>query len=315
MPIKIFNNYDPNTHIGLLPVRVLQHNLTHHFENIHSDFIAELKHEVDFNNLNAGIGYHILSEKIRDCAEIDSKHKIHIYENFNQFVWSMCYSILLLFDESFQKPRIEGTFNSKFDLSNEHITTALDLFSTSMTLLKRFEKDKFYSLPNPEKYFEDYRKHIENANGLFVYAMVFVLIHEFAHHLLGHCDNDVSSEQSKKDELDADNYAFETVLKSGTKEQIETGRAGIIVGLCSLIFFNNSMSGGYSHPDPDYRLKEILDKMKLDDKNNLWGMASLSFILWANYYNIELNFQTEFGCYKELFKHIYSKLQILKAKT
>ena len=72
------------------------------------------------------------------------------------------------------------------------------------------------------------------------------------------------------------------------------------------------MLGDDEHPDPDDRLNIMLNKMNLDEKDSLWGIASMSILLWADYYKKEFTIPTSFINYKELFEYVKSHLDKIK---
>lgn len=65
---------------------------------------------------------------------------------------------------------------------------------------------------------------------------------------------------------------------------------------------DKSLSGGDTHPDTDERLKVAMEKLKLPELDNLWGIASLTFRLWAIKYNIEIKLPAVVDNYKQLFE-------------
>ena len=311
--MKIHNNYNPDTHEGFLPIRVLSYNIIDWFENAIPGFLDEMKFEVETNELKSGISYHIQEEVIVESSNIDPQRTFHIYENYNQFLWTLCYSLIVLFDEGIQKPFIENRYDGKFDFSNKHIKESFQLLNEGLGLFKKYDPLQFYILPNPEKYNDDDKNYVEKANGLFVSALLFILTHEYSHHLLGHLDKHSTNDESKKDEIVADEYSFSIISKSFGSEKGFSLKYGIILGLISLIFFDDTMYGGDKHPDPDHRLINILSKMSLDEKDNLWGVASLSILLWIEYYHKNIVLPSMFNSYKELFDYVVQKLGDIKA--
>ena len=102
--MRKYDNYNPATHNGYLPIRTLQHNLIDWFENVTPDFLQEIFYETEFNGLQKGIGYKIERQPITESSEITPQRKIWLYENYNQFLWTVSYSLIVLFDEGIQIP-------------------------------------------------------------------------------------------------------------------------------------------------------------------------------------------------------------------
>jgi hypothetical protein len=310
--MRHFDFYNPTTHKGDLPVRVLPYNFLDWFETITPDFKEEAKGEIDFNGLKAGIAYHIDKSHITECACINGNRQIELYENFNQYLWCICYSLFVLFDESIQKPMLAGNYTGKFDFDNPYVRRAVDVFNNGFDLLTTYKDWQFFQLPNPEKCNEYDKFYIERTNGIFTAAMTFILLHKFAHQYHGHLEYDPTSEESKKDEYAADDYAIDKISYNFSSERGATFKFGIVAGICSLILLDKSLSGGETHPDTDNRLKVALEKIRLEELDNLWGVASLTFRLWASKYNIELDLPPIVDSYKHLFELTLEKVGEMK---
>ncbi len=310
--MKQYDFYNPTTHKGYLPVRVLQFNFLEWFENISPDFKEEAKNEIDFNGLKTGLVYHFDNAPIRECACINNIRQIEIYENFNQYLWCICYSLLVLFDESIQKPMIASNYTGKLDFNNLFVRRAVDVFNNGFDLLTTYKSRQFIQLPNPEKFNEYDKAYVEKTNGVFTAAMTFILLHEFAHQYYGHLDYRPTSEESKKDEFAADEYAICKISYNFSSERKTTFKFGILAGLCSLIILDKSLSGGDTHPDTDDRIKVAMERLNLEELDNMWGIASLAFKLWANKYHIDLDLPPNVDSYKHLFKLTLEKVEEMK---
>jgi hypothetical protein len=66
---------------------------------------------------------------------------------------------------------------------------------------------------------------------------------------------------------------------TGTKHEF-SAIIGILSALSSLTFTSDRVSGGKYHPDPDHRLKTILDKLDKPAKEYYWGYAFWALITW-----------------------------------
>ncbi len=299
--MRKFDNYNPATRNGNLPIRSLQHNLIDWFENVTPDFIQEIFYETESNGLQKGIGYKIERQPITVSSEITTQRKIWMYENYNQFLWAVSYSLIVLFDEGIQIPILTGRYNGKIDYDNILIRRAIAVFKEGFNLFRNYCDWVFFDLPNPEKFIEYEKAYIEKANGIFCAAMTFTLLHEFGHQYFGHLDVYSSPEESKRDEFNADDFAYDKFATKFDTKDATTLKLGAIVALVSLAFFDDTIQGGDEHPGPDQRITAQLQKMNLDEKDNLWGVASLAFRLWSIAFNKPFDFPTEVENYKELF--------------
>jgi hypothetical protein len=309
--------YDPTSHIGTQPIRVLTGNILHWFENAEQNFKQDLIREVTFSGLQKSIHYINEETKISDVAYVDGNKQIAIQETFLSFLWSISYGLVVIFDEVIMRPRVEENYvRTQADI--DRVNKAKELFDYGLSLLDNFNKWDINSLPNPEYYDPNDNAYIEKINAVFLAAVNFVLVHEFGHVYLGHIDlhnllyqqgQQPTKDEILKGEFAADEYSFKTLMDGADFiANKQTVSAGIIAGLCALLFFDRSLDGD-DHPDPDYRIKRALDKLNLDEKDNLWGIAALAFKLWADKYKIDLGWPPIVDTYKELFDLTIEKLK------
>lgn len=311
--MKTYDFYNALIHQGYLPVRVLGYNYVDWFLNVTPEFKNEFEYEVNSNDLKKSIKYNIIRKPIVDIAHINDKHEIEIFENYCQFLWSCSYSFFVIFDEGVHKPTLNKTFTGNFlDVSNNYINTAVEHFRSGFSLFKSYREDIFYRLPNPEKYDDNNKFYIERTSGIYTAAMTFILLHEFAHQYYGHVITPADDEQSKKDEYLADEYAFDQMSTHFENEDGQTYKCGILVGLCSLTFIDGSLRGGNRHPDPDDRILNLIEKMNLNELDNLWCVATIALNLWAIEFKKELKYAKQVENYKELFHETFEQLKVQK---
>lgn len=310
--MNLYDTYNPLTHEGLLPIRVLPYNVIDWLEKVTPDFLDIVKYEIENNGLKPGIKYHIEKSRINTSAYIDDGKYIHLYENYNQFLWTLCYAMLVIFDRNIKIPILLKTFNGRLNVEDIFVKRAIALFKTGVSLYNEFSDGVFYELPNPEKFSEFEKIYIEKTNSIYVAALTFILIHEFSHQYYGHLDHLSSKDQSKKDEFNSDDYAFGLIKHNFGGEKGWSYRVGVIAALSSLIFFDHTLDGGDEHPDPDERLTKLLAKMELNDLSDEWGIASLSFILWSIHFNIKFELPKEVSCFKELYEKILENVAKIK---
>lgn len=298
------DHYDSEIHVGELPVRVLTNIILHRFENIYPDFEDDIKAEIAFNGFKVGIKYCTHRTNITECAGISPDRHIELYENFNQYLWCICYSLFVLYDKMVLNPN-----NYDPAIEDEHVQKAMNVFISGCSLLDAYETSQFFILPNPEKYNKDDKNYIEHTNEIYVDAMTFILLHEFAHQYYKHVEYDSNSEDSKKEEYDADEYAIDKMKPKFSLKGGGSFKFGIIAGISSLIIWDKSLSGGDKHPDNDERLKAAMNQLDLPEIHTLWGVGSLAFRLWAKKYDIEINLPPVVANHKELFDLILEEIK------
>ncbi|HWW41726.1 MAG TPA: phage exclusion protein Lit family protein [Pedobacter sp.] len=289
---------------GLLPVRVLCGNLADLFFNISPDFLKEFENEV-YNGLSDKIVYSIQTEYIRDVAQLNNQQQIVLYENFNQYLWSMTYALLVLFDKGVHAPRLNGEFSGAFADTPE-VAEAWDLFQAALYLKKGYNREIFYHLPNPE--LNNGEEYILKANAVYLAALNFILLHEFGHQYYGHYSYFEPGDQAKQDEHLADDFAINKISGHFNSNNGKTLKAGILVGTLSLLFLRKTLGGGASHPNLDVRLKVIIEKLELEELDNLWGVAGLAISLWSNEFGHDVQIPPVGETYKELFYEILEDL-------
>ncbi|HLO45778.1 MAG TPA: phage exclusion protein Lit family protein [Leadbetterella sp.] len=318
------SHYNYKAHKGAQPVRVLYENLFHWFKNTYPEFkTEELDKAIKNLGLNEDINVIDREDKVAMPAGVGTFKILTIQETFLSYLWCISYSLVFIYDKSIHEQKINKDFvftdELKLKIKNAHL-----LFDYGISLLDRFNPWDIENLPNPELYDRLDDDYIEKANGVYINAVNFILLHELAHVVLGHVDTDIENEEKKikttdeeilKGEYKADNFAFEKILKGANNlTNSRTVAAGIVAGLCSFLFFSNNMKGG-DHPDPDERLKIALDKLNLQPEDNLWGISCLAFKLWTMKTGVELNWPPIVNTYQELFNLTISKMNEHKGQT
>ncbi|WP_452227602.1 phage exclusion protein Lit family protein [Lacinutrix sp. MEBiC02404] len=309
--------YNPDSHQGDMPIRVLQHNILSWLETSSPDFFKTIKKEIENNGLEKGIKYnidkkHIIHTSRLNAASINSKRQISIYETFNSYLWCVCYSLLVTFDEVIQKPHLRGNYTGEIDLTNKQIKAAKDVFDYGMSLKDSYSKWD-YSLPNPESYDCKYSHNIEKANSLFVSAMYFIISHEIGHSYFNHVTYvPATASQSLQEELDADNFAIKQVMSCKDKKLIPSLKYGATVGMCALLFLNPKLYNNGSYPDADNRIRNVMEKLDLNDLDLQWGMASLAFRLWGNHFKIDFSLPKTSENYSEMFYEVLRQMNEIK---
>lgn len=225
---------------------------------------------------------------LRDFAEVKVRYdeetnnkilNITVYDNYCQYLWSLAYSIFLFFNETTIKQL------GNIPESDEDKDKAIENFENAIGLIKNkpTSRSVFFSQPNPV--YNPDKECVQIANNIFKYALVFILLHEFAHIELGHLEKAI---EEIEDEVNADYHAFYN-LKLYESENKRLVAFGCITAVASLLFRNKGLSGGNTHPDPDLRLKKLLSDLEntlveVADCAFSYSFATVWFKLWAVYY-------------------------------
>ncbi len=299
-----------NQNDGLYPVRILRENTLFQFDKLCN--LPEIHDEIMYHGLNKKIRYKITDSEITSMAEIvaNDSNQIIIYENFCQFLWSITYFVLVFFDEAIIRPYKENIIVAK---SNILIDNAIASLEAGIELFSKPERQKFHKLPDPEsiEFMADF--YVNKTNDVYSAAMSFIILHEIGHQYYGHLEYEPESkQQNRKEEEDADDYAFEVLSKHFNTDYGLTLKAGIVTSLIALIFTRDNLSGEELYPDSHIRLKRIIEKMDLSDDDKLWALAAVCFKSWAIKYNKVLNYQETYKSYKELFEKTFQGLNYFR---
>lgn len=314
---SVSDHFNPSTHKGVLPVRVLQFNMLKWFEEVSPDLLQEVLEEVQYRGLQRGIGYHIAIAPITDAAEIDGKKKIHFYENYLQFLWGVSYAITTLFEEGFVKPVKAGTYSGATDMGDPFVRKAYAVFDASIELFDKCDQAKHYGLPNPEKETAVDSKLIRQVNGVFSAASAFILMHEVGHQFYGHLDDNDSADDSDDakgqydDEFLADEYALEWLQKGKAPSDAldNTNAMGVIAAMTTFILMDPQLEGDAEHPPPHLRMVHALEKLGMTDEN-LWACACIGLRLWVAYTKRSFTVPSgdDLKGYKDLFYIVVYKM-------
>ena len=271
------------------PVNILLEDASRLFE--HFSDTAELKRDFLSGTLSKKLQLISTDEKISDSAECirhfdeenNEYYQITVWDNYCQYLWSLCYAVLVVMDECLVKPIMapkEKCDQKKLNESYEVFMTAMALYDPKRGMP---HPRVFYELPNPVSHETD--KNVKAANILFVTCLCFILFHEYQHYKLGHMEQD----GNKSDEYAADYTAFYQMYEESTPKEKKYVPYGIIMTLGSLFFADDTMEGG-THPDPDCRLKSLIlcmDNLDPRSKEYCYGMGITLYRLWAFYYSHE----------------------------
>jgi hypothetical protein len=313
------SHFNGKTHIGYQPIRVLKFNILHRWENIHPAFSQEYHSLMKKHGLKPCVNYDCTERAIFDSAFpgdlaipfVDGNKEITIQETFLPFVWAMCYSHVVLFEEVNLKPRLNRMSGQKQDIDRDAVAGATNLYKYGVSLIRHFTPWDMVLLPNPEEYSES-EFYVEKASGVFTFAMAFILLHELAHIELGHQDDYIPKADLLLAESDADRHAIDAMRRGALNPELKINCGiGMLMGFCSLLILKRELSSP-NHPDIDERIEKVLRQQNPDDSSSLWGYASMSFRLWDDLYNAakpRIHWPERSDTFKEVFYLILKQLR------
>lgn len=113
-------------------------------------------------------------------------------------------------------------------------------------------------------------------------------------------------------EIEADYDATMTMLRGVGDERING--VGMLLGFSAMLLLKAAVQNK-KHPDSDDRIETVLRRLNLDEISPLWGIASLSFKLWDDYYGKSFTWPDEVEHFKELFYDMFEQLRAAKNRS
>lgn len=122
----------------------------------------------------------------------------------------------------------------------------------------------------------------EKVNGMYCYGVVFILLHELSHFLLGH----IYKSEENGEETEADIAAFWEMYSSLEGQDRFTAICGILGVLFSLLYLNPNMTEDGIHPREDKRIFDIYENIK--EENEKFAILIIHmFKLWKDFNSIQ----------------------------
>lgn len=274
------------------------------FENTNPEFADYAKKLIGQGIVEPGIIILKEKEKIKTpCVNCD-KH-IYVQETFLSYLWIVCYSILVIYEEAVAKYYENVQKGASHIIDKELIYNCEEFLQYAISLKAYYSEWDTKKYPTPDKgNGTDIDYHIK-ATQLFLYAMNYILCHEFAHLEKGHLKKSKSIDL----EIEADERAFEHVLKGQTPENRMSLQMGVLIGLCSMLFLSCSVSAGNTHPDTHKRIKSFLEKVNPRDDSQLWSVACLCLGIWDMKFDKYNDFPDKVETHKEMFYMVLEEIE------
>lgn len=301
---KVYIDVGNKDFIGFSPIRVLNGNILHGFENISPQFLDVAIELVNEGRVNPGIQFDNEIGKV-EVPRV-AFGTIFIQETFLAYVWGIIYSMTTLYHEVIHKMSFNDSTKGFKKKTNQYVArNACKLWEYSISLIEQYSVWP-HDLPNPEFYRKKDRKLVEATNGLYIEAVKFILAHEFSHILFNH-----NRENVLQEEIDADNHALELLFQQNNNIQAHyTKRFGILIGMCSLVFFTDKLSQR-EYPDTNKRIHQIIDKFKLENNDGMWGIATLAYKLWDTNFTKNLVWKQGLNTPMDLYNDILHQIEAL----
>ena len=309
-------NVKKDIHNGDQPIRVLKHNLTHRLVDRNEELIKSLQTNSSLEN---SITYHVTPRALinKQTPYIDDNGMINIHETFMSYIWTISFSMFVLYEEGMAIPdQIKRNIPTHKKQNLELIEIAKELFDYSKSLIRVYSKWDMNYFPNPEFYDEDTEEgwYILRTNDLYVEIMNFILYHEIAHAELEHIQKiniaKLDNNSIKLLEIEADTRAINLMLENC--RSLKVTEMSIIIGLASMIFCNRDLNGGEKHPDIDVRIENAINIIKPNIENPVWAFLVLFLKLWDEQFSHNFIHKSDYHNFKDFY---YELIEQAKQKN
>jgi len=306
--------------IGLQPIRVLHPMMSFFLQMSDEKFLTELWDLIENEKINPeiDINYEELQIKMVGTPQIDRiSGKIKLSETFLSFLWSIIYSLYVLYEETIDFP-YQNKVNAEitYPINSENIKSAKALFRYGESLINYYDAWDKEKLPNPERYKAEKRDYVEQTNAIYMESVRCILIHEIIHakeHL--HLLEESTDGDRIRFEVEADNGAIEIMLrkKTGIDEPQKFGHSiavkiGVIVGILSEFYFRKRTTNKKS-PNSEDRLTNALEKLSLSDNDQAWGIACIGLRLWDEQFNLNFEWDEKVDSYKKQYFKVVEQIK------
>jgi len=305
------------------PIAVLWGNIVHTFENVDDASLNMLREATESGQLSNAIAYDIGKERVRTPFADLKTREINLQESYLSHLWSFIYAVFVMYEEGIQKPLINGTFDGSLNFDTPLLKRAKLLFDWSISLTNSYSEWN-ENLPNPRTHSSDKEKfYAEKVNGIFQYAVAYLMFHEFAHLTQKHdsfflgvnMSNLSEAEVAERVQIEneADQYAFNMLIKEQDDEKQRWVKGlSILLVICSALLITSTAQSvkQTSHPDLDQRMLNVLQGLNLATEESqfyCWYLCSFSI----RFYLIKHNIEVAAGEYETAQETFFSYLDLL----
>jgi hypothetical protein len=281
---------------GDQPIRVFYNYILADFLEI-KESLSKMRPDLNIEKVRL----EFLTENIKVMGPSTNGSKITLHDTFLSFLWGYVYGII-----------VTTPFGGK-EVTMEENNTARELRKYAHALMNDYSSWDKEKMPNPELFGKDEKRFIGVTNAVFTLGVRFIIFHEFAHIFLRHpyvSSHLRTSENLKSMEMDADNVAIDWTIQTFTDEEGFTGKLALITALNSLSFSPNKFSDSITHPAPEDRITNCLERLKLEWLDFIWGYALWSLMEWQT--NHELFHLPPYKKGESFRQHFYEMLNELK---
>jgi hypothetical protein len=272
-----------------LPISVLAHNIAPEIERVAATNAIDMKGAVEARVVHREIDLVCDAVAPRGPYADHTSRKVVFYESHLAFIWAYIYSNFVIFEQCIQAPMMSGVFDWQIRYERPLTQRAKLLQDWAVRFSKEYIPWDDEALPNPRRQRdEEERSMCEKANQIYLTAVNFLFLHEYAHLALGHDSRRDDRSWSIEQEKEADNFAMSCITPAFSTEK-ERHIAGVsIVLLCaSNLFLPKDLRGIWqsAHPHLHDRLRNALTALNLQTEKPRYYLYHLGCICLQRWFD------------------------------
>ena len=226
------------------------------------------------------------------CSIIPSEFKISFSRSFLFSLWIAVVTIV-----KFHEEMITLGPNKNLLVDEESQPELLFLIQLLKTTSEHWYRDPLAAsistiadfnnrgLPTPLPHLGQNR----NYDGCFYFALAWSFLHEVGHAASGHPDIQPLPDTSRKEELQADDFATSQLMAGTCGDEIQRRAQGAIVGMAQLTFKQHyDQNRTSTHPPTEERMERLIDKCGISDDSVVYCLGFLSLSLYSTISGISL---------------------------
>lgn len=258
------------------------------FENTYEGFSKYLQEQIEQNKIVPKI-------RLEDRGGFDSPKvlfgMIILNESFMCALWSFCYYYFVMHEEY-----VVPYYNEGKRVKNEKLDQAEGLYHWGIGLKEAYTRWP-EGMPNPTLH--DANSTVNTVNQIFLYAMDFIMCHEFAH-----IDKAPQQGTPIEQEQEADDVAFDLLLRGRDGKNDTIIYLGVIMALACLLLLNPSAKDSETHPSSISRLDAFMRKIDLPEEHKLWCITTVVLIDWSMRNELGYVFPQESDTFKSRYEEM-----------
>ncbi|MGW8168611.1 MAG: phage exclusion protein Lit family protein [Sulfurovaceae bacterium] len=306
------------------PIQSLWGNIIKTFETCGINTLQGHIEAVNLKQISKAIDYDTSQDKVRPPSSNTMTKRIYLQEIYLSHLWSMIYSLFVIYEEGIMKPISKQKWYGKIHYDSKILQRAMELFNWSCSLANKYSEwnEEF---PNPRHYKNEEEEFYGlKVNGIFQDAVAYLMFHEFAHLTSGHSKYYIDAKNNNDTridiEKDADSSALSKLIQDHYSDKEKTFKILpiLFVYISSFIIEpTEHQSISINHQNLDNRLLTLLQKVNIKDEREKFYvlyLASIGLRFYLEKLKLikEEDMNQEFYTAEDLLSFYLSKIDIFR---